>query len=259
VAHGKLSFETQTVEGAESFGRAAIEAPWYQLDAEPEPVSSGAEIAQLLQDHAGVHDGVTELNGRFPRFGERGAGQSIVGLRYPGRETEPKWLILALVPNELLDKALADEQREGARREIMRDARVAVIKAHRVKRAELELRNQGTVPGALSSKSVLVLGCGALGADVAITLAKAGVGKLILVDPDFISAGNVIRHAAGLPATGLAKVDATRFASSCITTTHSSTWRSCRSTQRDRATASMTFFATLMSQCRRSPTRTLKW
>jgi integrative and conjugative element protein (TIGR02256 family) len=73
-----------------------------------------------------------------------------------------------------------------------------------------QVRLEDVLPSAISQRSVLLLGCGALGGDVAVTLAKAGVGKLILVDPDVIVAGNVVRHVAGLAATGLSKPDAVR-------------------------------------------------
>ena len=209
VANGRLSFERQTLSG-DSLASTIVEGPWYQLDAEPEPVASGLELAELLQKHGGIDDGVAELLRTFSRFGEQDDNPSWVGLRYPSRDNELTWLLIALVPQELVTKAMLRKQGEGIRRDIFRDARVAVVRTHRVRQAELELRNRTTVPNGLAGKTVLLLGCGALGGDVAVTLAKAGVGRLILVDPDTIVAGNVIRHIAGLSATGLAKPDAVR-------------------------------------------------
>lgn len=46
----------------------------------------------------------------------------------------------------------------------------------------------------LSSVSVGVIGCGSGGSAVADMLARAGVGKLILVDPDYIEEKNLSRH-----------------------------------------------------------------
>jgi len=48
-----------------------------------------------------------------------------------------------------------------------------------------------------TDKSVCVLGCGSVGAHVAFLLAQAGIGKLILVDPDKLSWDNVARHILG--------------------------------------------------------------
>jgi len=46
----------------------------------------------------------------------------------------------------------------------------------------------------LSSSSVLLVGCGALGASHAETLARAGVGKLKIVDRDFVEFSNLQRQ-----------------------------------------------------------------
>ncbi len=60
---------------------------------------------------------------------------------------------------------------------------------------------------ALSEKRALVVGCGALGSVIANTLARAGVGKLRIVDRDFLELNNLQRQviydeddvASGLP------------------------------------------------------------
>ena len=46
----------------------------------------------------------------------------------------------------------------------------------------------------LENSSVVIMGCGALGAVQAETLARAGVGKLILVDRDFVERSNLQRQ-----------------------------------------------------------------
>jgi molybdopterin/thiamine biosynthesis adenylyltransferase len=62
----------------------------------------------------------------------------------------------------------------------------------------------------LSNKHVVVLGLGTIGAPVALEFAKAGVGKLTLVDRDVLNVGNVIRHICNLHQVGLPKVHAVR-------------------------------------------------
>jgi hypothetical protein len=52
---------------------------------------------------------------------------------------------------------------------------------------------------------VLVLGAGALGGVVVDQLARAGVGKITVVDPDFLSAPNIGRHLLGADTLGLSK------------------------------------------------------
>ncbi|MBN8973919.1 MAG: ThiF family adenylyltransferase [Rhizobiales bacterium] len=54
----------------------------------------------------------------------------------------------------------------------------------------------------LRDSTVAVLGCGSVGAPVASTLARAGVGKLVLVDEQTLKGGNVGRHTLGVGAIG---------------------------------------------------------
>jgi len=58
----------------------------------------------------------------------------------------------------------------------------------------------------LKDRTVLVIGLGTGGAQVAVELAKAGVGKFILIDPDRLDVGNVGRHLAGISHAGRYKV-----------------------------------------------------
>ncbi|MBS2970262.1 ThiF family adenylyltransferase [Metabacillus sp. KIGAM252] len=46
----------------------------------------------------------------------------------------------------------------------------------------------------ISSKTVLLIGCGALGSGIAETLVRAGTGKLILVDRDYVDESNLQRQ-----------------------------------------------------------------
>ena len=60
----------------------------------------------------------------------------------------------------------------------------------------------------LLNSTVVVVGCGSVGAPVACTLAQAGAGRLVLVDPDDLSWPNVGRHPLGATAVGRYKAQA---------------------------------------------------
>ncbi|RFC62727.1 hypothetical protein DYI37_12175 [Fulvimarina endophytica] len=57
----------------------------------------------------------------------------------------------------------------------------------------------------LRASHVVVLGCGSVGAPVAVLLAQAGVGRLTLVDMDVLKASNVGRHPLGMGEVDLPK------------------------------------------------------
>lgn len=60
----------------------------------------------------------------------------------------------------------------------------------------------------LQDKTALVLGLGGIGAPVAFELARGGVGRLRLVDSDYVDPGTAVRHPLGLQSAGLPKPQA---------------------------------------------------
>jgi hypothetical protein len=68
----------------------------------------------------------------------------------------------------------------------------------------------GRVPflGRLAGLTVTAVGLGAVGSQVAVELARCGVGRFNLVDPDTLEPGNLVRHAGGLSDVGRYKVAA---------------------------------------------------
>lgn len=62
-------------------------------------------------------------------------------------------------------------------------------------RAYLLPRGGGSA--SLSGKKVLLVGCGAVGGHIALGLARAGIGRLDLVDPDTFETANTFRHVCG--------------------------------------------------------------
>ena len=60
----------------------------------------------------------------------------------------------------------------------------------------------------LTGKSVLLVGCGSVGSEIALRLTSAGVGYLTLSDPDKLSEENLYRHALSLKHIGRLKTQA---------------------------------------------------
>jgi molybdopterin/thiamine biosynthesis adenylyltransferase len=49
----------------------------------------------------------------------------------------------------------------------------------------------------LAEATAVIIGCGSVGAPVATLLAQAGVGRLVLIDPELLSWANIGRHSLG--------------------------------------------------------------
>ncbi|MEI7615815.1 MAG: ThiF family adenylyltransferase, partial [Actinomycetota bacterium] len=68
-------------------------------------------------------------------------------------------------------------------------------------------RNTGILESdIMSSKCAIILGCGSVGSLVALELARAGVGKFVLVDNDIVEYHNLCRHQCGILDVGNYKV-----------------------------------------------------
>lgn len=78
-------------------------------------------------------------------------------------------------------------------------------------RENLYSRSKGILEvGALAAKRVMIVGLGSFGSQIAIELAKAGVGDFALLDYDRVELHNLMRHTCGVNDLGRLKTDAIR-------------------------------------------------
>ena len=76
-------------------------------------------------------------------------------------------------------------------------------------RENLYSRSQGILEvGALAAKRVAIVGLGSFGSQIAIELAKAGIGEFSLLDFDRVELHNLMRHTCGINDLGRLKTDA---------------------------------------------------
>ena len=80
----------------------------------------------------------------------------------------------------------------------------------------LEKRHGKELQQKISSSSVAVCGLGGLGSNVAISLARLGVGKLILIDFDKVDLSNLHRQQYKISQLGMYKTEAMKQALSEI-------------------------------------------
>ncbi len=74
---------------------------------------------------------------------------------------------------------------------------------------DLFSRNSGLLEtAALQQSGVIICGCGSVGSLAALDLARSGVGRFLLVDPDLLAIENLCRHQCGLADVGRRKVEA---------------------------------------------------
>lgn len=91
----------------------------------------------------------------------------------------------ARVPIEHIKRAMAQQ-------------RVERLVVSRVDAPWIHGRGHSIEQADLSACKVAIVGCGAVGSEIAALLAKAGVGELTLVDDDYVQTANLARHLLGI-------------------------------------------------------------
>lgn len=70
-------------------------------------------------------------------------------------------------------------------------------------------RNKGILESSIMEESrIVICGCGSVGSDIALELARSGVGNFLLADPDTLEYHNLCRHQCGIEDVGDLKVNA---------------------------------------------------
>jgi len=178
---------------------------WFRLNREPAPAPTLdgmlASIDQAAEKTSGWS--LSHLRALVGYKVSRAGARVLLALGYPDESGGTRWLFLyAAVPGS----------QHGPQKlaKCLPDSKVGSYEAAGVDHASL-MRRTGHTEHRLKDKSVLVFGLGSIGSAVAVLLAKAGIGRLHLVDSDRLRPGNAVRHAAGLDLVGEAKTLATEF------------------------------------------------
>lgn len=186
-------------------GGTRVTGRWVMLDA-PVRSDDSAELWRAAADEDAAGVAVTAVGGRMLQLRavgfpdeisrtERGTSWVVVirETAPPNRQQpRPKKRGVSGHPG----RAAAQLQPQG--QEAFHVARVDLVGTE-----DLTARSPLTAPTV--DRSVLVIGCGAIGSPLVDHLARAGVGRFKLVDRDVLEPGNLTRHAATLQHTGLNK------------------------------------------------------
>jgi len=131
----------------------------------------------------------------------------------------PAWSVGSLQPTpigQLLDRPTAEMATElcgwftdrGA--EFVFEGRACRVEVYSLI-LDVFSRNSGIIEnGALLDSTAIISGCGSVGSLVALELARAGVGRFLLIDNDVLAYQNICRHQCGISDVGKYKVDALR-------------------------------------------------
>ena len=190
---------------------------WWYLPQEPRPFRDGAGFLRALA--TGIFGQLEESEGITAAWNEvcaklRGnitaEANNFLAFCYPGRQGGLNWLMI-LIPRDSNVRKEGDGvviSSNATKREAFCHAPVFLLNAQSIRPSELGLRNRSVVEPSIATKTVALIGLGALGSKVAELLAQAGVLSFRLCDLDMVTTGNAVRHIAGVSSFGTAKVTA---------------------------------------------------
>ena len=165
-----------------------IHGKWYRLEARPRT----ANAKNILDQIASIHPEVRKRNWtthRDKRF-------EVIGVLLPeedGWRATGESMIFVIVQAHNAPGGRKSETAE-------------FVRTFRAEPSTLSARVPEMV--GLRDKRILLAGVGSLGAFCAIEFARNGIGRMNLVDGDFVEAGNSVRWQLGIASSGLPKVNA---------------------------------------------------
>ena len=178
-----------------------VEGYWWSLPDEPPVFADEIALLRYLTDN--LPEGGAPADLLWKPLKDR-REYIFVGLCFPNRHAQPEWLLLTL------ERAGNQFKADYARRnvpDLLQNYRLASCHSEAFRDQDYHLRNSGRVSyEVVRGLAVTVVGCGALGSEIADSLGKAGVGHLKLVDNQTQYPHNSIRHLAGLHLATLPKV-----------------------------------------------------
>ena len=147
--------------------------------------------------------------------GDKNLKQHLCAWEFEAKETAALRLSLNKYFKDETCKALG-EAAENLFNEFMRDTKVRWCQILEDRDEIVTRRDHSSNLGAFFGKTVSIWGCGALGANIALHLARAGVKKLILHDNDIVTPGILVRQPFREDDIGISKIEALRYRISTI-------------------------------------------
>ncbi len=185
-----------------------LKVKWWRLEQEPPPVRTVDELARLIFPDG--DDAVARLKGELASdLASRNAVH--VPLCFPNRAgTGIEWLFLRIpIRESSLPKVTVDghagQLLDFGGKDVFDGATIGILRSQDLRQRSLTVRNKARVPTGVQHISLVLAGAGALGSTTADLLAKAGVGRLRVIDPALLNAHNAVRHLAGVGSAGMPK------------------------------------------------------
>lgn len=183
--------------------KRVIEGFWWDISIEPLPFSDIETLAAHI-GNKNTENGFRQLVKYLKQPLTEVSDEIHLGLRFPGRRREKDWQFFRLKRGNR-SPLIKNEDEELKNR--LLDYSIEAVQAEYFTEEYFHMRNRGRAERPiLKDKKISIIGCGALGSELADCLCKAGIGSMILEDKEVFSAHNAIRHCVGIDKVSYPKV-----------------------------------------------------
>lgn len=184
---------------------------WFDVVSEPPPFQHFSELVSII-GNGSLENGIARLSAIGIQQFKLLPDQVLIGLRFPNRRGQIEFhsfVTYKVAPSDVSALPLFCDPIEIMGVAIKNYNGVDAVYCEKFSEETFFQRNAARAKhDILKNCTVNILGVGALGGEIADSVGKAGVGRILLVDNQRLNAHNVVRHVAGLRYAGLFKVDA---------------------------------------------------
>lgn len=171
-----------------------IKGYWWDISNEPIPFDSIDGFASFLGD-GNLEKGYKRLHENISNEIKMLNNEIIIALRFPNRRSDLEWQTFKLSKTKFENLPIIGEFSIDNFKELIQNYEIEAVYSEPVTEFSFHKRNSTRARrDALKHKRINIIGCGALGGEIADCLGKAGIGKLNLIDKENFRAHNAIRH-----------------------------------------------------------------
>jgi integrative and conjugative element protein (TIGR02256 family) len=188
-----------------------IKMYWFQVDEEPSPFETFDELVTIIGN--GVKEAGHKRMASLCQDEMKAKPEDFfIALRFPNRKGKQEFQLLRVHKTDNKTPVLFNVTPEETFAALVPDyGKVCAVPSVLFSDSDFHQRNAGRADREILKSSIInMVGVGALGSEMADTLAKAGPGAIFLYDNQVMKFQNSVRHIAGIDYVGVLKVEAVK-------------------------------------------------
>lgn len=189
--------------------KGLLEGYWFHLTKEPNPFASFKDLLTLI-GAGNFEDGIKRFINNCGECIASLPSTLYIGIRFPNRKGDLEFQLFKVLKDDSTTLKISHDPYEQLIFKTEVYDIVEAVECEKMTPESFFARNGDRAKyDTLSNSEINIIGVGALGSEISDNIAKAGVGKINLVDNQTLKAHNAVRHLAGLESLGQSKVQAT--------------------------------------------------